>query len=247
MSVYATTVTWTGGHRATCRAATAMRRTSAPPQLYGEAGLLTPEDAFVGAVNTCFQMMFLWAPSASSWGWSHRCVAEGQVKEFLDQTSIFEKVILRPEIVVSGADERRVRAALQSARRYSLIAESIKSAVIIEATITVQAGPARRAHHRAQGKLSTRKAEHRRRITMLSVKVLGPAALANCENVEKTVREVVREMALEATIEKVKERSGLCATPAVHAGVGDRREAGVRGTDPHEGGGHDVAGECAGA
>ena len=144
MSIYATTVTWTGGHRGHLTCSNGHETDfSAPPQLYGEAGLLTPEDAFVAAVNTCFQMMFLWAAERFKLGLvPYRCVAEGHVKEFLDQTSIFEKVILRPEIVVSGADERRVRAALQSARRYSLIAESVKSEVVVEATITVRADAA---------------------------------------------------------------------------------------------------------
>ena len=143
MSVYTTTVTWTGGHRGHLSCSNGHETDfSAPPQLQGEAGVLTPEDAFVAAVNTCFQMMFLWAAERFKLGLvSYRCVAEGHVKEFLDQTSIFEKVILHPEIVVNGCDERRVRVALQSARRYSLIAESVKSEVVIEATITVQEAP----------------------------------------------------------------------------------------------------------
>ena len=140
MSVYTGVVTWTGGHRGHLTCSNGHEADfSAPPQLYGEAGLLTPEDAFVAAVNTCFQMMFLWAAERFKLGLvSYRCVAEGHVKEFLDQTSIFEKVILRPEIVVSGADERRVRMALQSARRYSLVAESIKGDVVVEPTIIAQ-------------------------------------------------------------------------------------------------------------
>jgi len=143
MSVYTTTVTWTGGHRGRLVCSNGHQADfSAPPQLHGEPGVLTPEDAFVAAVNTCFHMMFLWAAERFKLGLvSYRCVAEGHVKEFLDQTSIFEKVILRPEIVVNGADERRVRAALQSARRYSLIAESVKSEIVVEPTITVYERP----------------------------------------------------------------------------------------------------------
>jgi len=34
---------------------------SAPPDAHGHAGVLTPEDAFVAAANTCVMMMFLWA------------------------------------------------------------------------------------------------------------------------------------------------------------------------------------------
>lgn len=32
----------------------------APPGAHGREGWLTPEDAFVAAVNTCIHMMFLW-------------------------------------------------------------------------------------------------------------------------------------------------------------------------------------------
>ncbi len=54
---------------------------------------------------------------------------------------------------------------------------------------------------------------------MLSVKVLGPGC-SNCERVEQMVREVVTDMALEATVEKVKDRSqfahyGLLYTPGL--------------------------------
>jgi organic hydroperoxide reductase OsmC/OhrA len=34
---------------------------SAPPDAQGHPGVLTPEDAFVAAANTCIMMMFLWA------------------------------------------------------------------------------------------------------------------------------------------------------------------------------------------
>ena len=34
---------------------------SAPPDLYGMAKVLTPEDAFVAAANTCYFMMVVWA------------------------------------------------------------------------------------------------------------------------------------------------------------------------------------------
>ena len=54
---------------------------------------------------------------------------------------------------------------------------------------------------------------------MLSIKVLGPGC-ANCDRVEKIVREVVREMAPEARVEKVQDyrefaRYGLLYTPGL--------------------------------
>ena len=151
MLMYTTTVAWSGGHTGHLTCGNGHEAAfSAPPALQGMAGVLTPEDAFVAAVNTCFQMMFLWAAERFKLGLvSYRCVAEGYVKEFLDQTSTFERVVLHPEIVVTAADERRVRLALQAARRYSLIAESVKSEIVVEPTIVIQTVSGERAQHGA--------------------------------------------------------------------------------------------------
>jgi hypothetical protein len=44
-------------------------------------------------------------------------------------------VVLRPSILVRNSTEARVRLALKAARRYSLVAESVKSEVVIEPVI----------------------------------------------------------------------------------------------------------------
>ena len=51
---------------------------SAPPQSQGRADVLTPEDAFVGAVNTCVMLMFIWAAERFRLDLvSYECRAEG--------------------------------------------------------------------------------------------------------------------------------------------------------------------------
>jgi len=136
---YKTWARWLGGRRGHIRLGNGPEMNfAAPPDAYGEAGVLTPEDAFVAAVNTCIHMMFIWSAERLKLDLvSYECEAEGFKEVRLDQTEEFVKVILRPRIVVRGADERRVQRALQSARKYSLIAESIKSEVALEPTITV--------------------------------------------------------------------------------------------------------------
>jgi organic hydroperoxide reductase OsmC/OhrA len=100
---------------------------------------MTPEDAFVSAVNTCFHMMFIWAVEKLRIKLiSYECEAEGFVEDRLDKTSIFNKVILRPRIVLKGEKEEKVNKALQLARKYSLVAESIKSDVIIQPEIRIE-------------------------------------------------------------------------------------------------------------
>ena len=111
---------------------------SAPPALHGHEGVMTPEDAVVGALNMCFQLMFLWAAERFELGLvSYECEAEGFVEEFFDQTSVFQRCVLRPRIVVKGSSERRVQQALKSAYRYSLVAQSLKGEVLVEPRISV--------------------------------------------------------------------------------------------------------------
>jgi organic hydroperoxide reductase OsmC/OhrA len=107
---------------------------SAPPSSHGETDVLTPEDAFVAAVNTCVMLMFIWAAER----------AEGTKLIELDRTEIFTRVVLKPRIVIraggeaASAVEQRTRRALASAQKYSLVANSIKSEVIVEPEIQIE-------------------------------------------------------------------------------------------------------------
>ena len=138
--IYEASVTWTGGHRGRLSLGNGPEMGfSAPPASHGEAGVLTPEDAFVGAVNACVMLMFIWGMERHKLDLaSYECRAEGTKLIELDRTEIFSRVVLRPRIGLRAAGEdpaaveRRARRALDSARKYSLIANSIKSELIIE-------------------------------------------------------------------------------------------------------------------
>ena len=81
-------------------------------------------------------MMVLWAAKRFKLELvSFECLAEGEVEEYLDKTSWFKKVILRPRIIVRGSSQNMVERALQMARKYSTIAESVKSEIVIEPEI----------------------------------------------------------------------------------------------------------------
>ena len=118
--IYETTVTWTGGHDGHVRMGNGPEMDfSAPPQSQGRADVLTPEDAFVGAVNTCVMLMFIWAAERFRLDLvSYECRAEGTKLVELDRTEIFTQVILKPWIVVRGGSEptetveKRVRRGL---------------------------------------------------------------------------------------------------------------------------------------
>src|SRR5512137_1099748 len=99
---YETSVTWTGNHKGRLKLGNGPEMDfSAPPASHGEAGVLTPEDAFVGAVNTCVMLMFIWAAERFRLGLvSYECRAEGTKLIELDRTEVFSEVKLHPKIVM---------------------------------------------------------------------------------------------------------------------------------------------------
>jgi organic hydroperoxide reductase OsmC/OhrA len=144
-ATYHTAVTWNGEHLGRIIMGNGPEMDfSAPPDSKGLSGVLTPEDAFVAAVNTCIMMMFLWSCERLKIKLlSYECQAEGTKLIELDHTEIFTKVNLYPQIrVQAGGDSpttvvSRIQRALTSAQKYSLVANSIKSEVIIEPRIEI--------------------------------------------------------------------------------------------------------------
>ena len=111
---------------------------SAPPALYGHPDMMTPEDAYLMAINTCLHMMVLWAAKRFKLELvSLECTAEGEVEEYIDKTSWFKKVVLHPKITVRGSSEGVVKRMLEMAKKYSTIAESVKSQIIIKPEIEI--------------------------------------------------------------------------------------------------------------
>jgi organic hydroperoxide reductase OsmC/OhrA len=111
-ATYHTIVTWKGEHLGRIVMGNGPEMDfSAPPDAKGLPGILTPEDAFVAAVNTCIMMMFLWSCERLKVNLiAYECRAEGTKLIELDRTEIF---------------------------KYSLVANSIKSEVIIEPRIEI--------------------------------------------------------------------------------------------------------------
>jgi organic hydroperoxide reductase OsmC/OhrA len=146
-AMYHTTVQWKQEHVGRIRMGNGPEMDfSAPPDAHGHAGVLTPEDAFVAAVNTCVMMMFIWSAERFKLALvSYECRAEGTKVIELDRTEIFSEVKLDPNIVVRASPAgqesalKRTRQALQSAVKYSLVANSIKSKLVIEPHIEMVA------------------------------------------------------------------------------------------------------------
>jgi organic hydroperoxide reductase OsmC/OhrA len=145
-AVYHTTVQWTGDHWGRVAMGNGPEYDfSAPPDAHGHAGVFTPEDAFVAAANTCVMMMFVWAAERFKLRLlSYQCRTEGTKRVELDRTEIFTQLHFTPKIRVAAEGqsphvvEARVRRALDSARKYSLVANSVKSEIVIEPEIVIE-------------------------------------------------------------------------------------------------------------
>jgi organic hydroperoxide reductase OsmC/OhrA len=157
-ATYHTTVRWTGEHWGHLELGNGPEmKFSAPPDAQGHPGVLTPEDAFVAAANTCVMMMFIWAAERFQLNLlSYECRTEGTKLIELDRTEIFTKLRFHPVIRVARGDERRevvearIRRALQGAQKYSLVANSVKSEIVVEPEIIVE--DAKEGPVRAEGR-----------------------------------------------------------------------------------------------
>ena len=144
-TTYHTTVAWKGEHWGHITMGNGPEMDfSAPPDAQGHPGVLTPEDAFVASANTCIMMMFVWATERYKLKLiSYTCRAEGTKRVELDRTEIFTHLCLFPVIQIAAGDEdpkvveARTRKAIQSAQKYSLVANSLKSKVVVEPQIVI--------------------------------------------------------------------------------------------------------------
>ena len=117
---------------------------SAPPEAQGHPGVLTPEDAFVAAANTCIMMMFIWAAERFKLDLvSYDCKVEGTKLIELDRTEVFTHLRFWPIIKIRAGLEQpevvheRALRALQTAQKYSLVANSVKSKIEINPLIEI--------------------------------------------------------------------------------------------------------------
>ena len=144
-ATYHTTVQWTGEHWGNLALGNGPEmKFSSPPDAQGHADVLTPEDAFVAAANTCVMLMFIWAAERFQLNLlSYECRTEGTKLIELDRTETFTRLRFRPVIRVACAPgqreviEARTRRALQAAQKYSLVANSVKSEIVIVPDILV--------------------------------------------------------------------------------------------------------------
>ena len=112
---------------------------SSPPEFKGIAGVWTPEDFFVAAVDMCQMTTFL------SFGMrkniplkSYKSFAEGLL-EFADGKYRFTKIVLKPEITVEQSwTKEQIEELVHQAHDNCLIGNSITAEVVVEPIIIVE-------------------------------------------------------------------------------------------------------------
>jgi organic hydroperoxide reductase OsmC/OhrA len=148
---YKTKLEWSGStavgyedyertHTVTAPPADDALRLSSDPAFVGDPGLLNPEQLLVAAASSCQLLSFLAAAARSRIDvLEYSDDAEGTMDDS-ERPAWIQRIVLRPRIVVGpGADEDRVRRAIELGHKHCFIANSLRSEVAIEPEIEVRA------------------------------------------------------------------------------------------------------------
>jgi organic hydroperoxide reductase OsmC/OhrA len=111
---------------------------NAPPEFKGEPGYWTPEELFVASVESCLMLTIVGIAERGNVPIvSYASSADGLL-EWRDGSYEFTRIVVRPTITVSHPDAvAALRAVVDRAHRSCLVANSIRSSVLIEPTIVV--------------------------------------------------------------------------------------------------------------
>jgi organic hydroperoxide reductase OsmC/OhrA len=137
---YETDVTWLIGRAGMLKSGEKPEfRVASPPEFQGEAGVWTPEDLFVGAVNACSMSTFLaYAQKKELSFLSYQSRAVG-ILEFSEGKYWFTRILLKPEIIVGSIEDAALaEKVLYEAHNACFLTNSVKSEVVLEPEIKVQ-------------------------------------------------------------------------------------------------------------
>jgi len=137
---YNTAVRWTGEKVVVLSSVNKSDLTvSSPPEFMGTPGLWTPEEMFVGALETCQLLTFLALAKRRNISIvAYSSTASGDL-QFVEGDFRFTKVVISPVIVVkdSVAGEEVVTLAHQ-AHRHCLVANSATTVVEVRPRVVVE-------------------------------------------------------------------------------------------------------------
>lgn len=136
---YRTTAEWMG--RRNGRVSSAGKEPfvfSAPPEFRGEGGFWSPEDLFVGAVETCLMLTFL------SLAEKHHVPVEAYYSEatgdleYANGEYRFTRIRIKPTVIIPTTDHApKTLQLLQAAQRDCLVSNSIQAEVKVEPDVVL--------------------------------------------------------------------------------------------------------------
>ena len=113
---------------------------TAPPEFRGKHGEWTPEELFVGSIETCLMLTF------ASLIEKHHLPVEAYmseatgVLEFADGAYRFTRVTIKPTIIINDASAAgKVLKLIEAANRDCLISNSVITSVVIEPSVLMSA------------------------------------------------------------------------------------------------------------
>lgn len=112
-----------------------------PPEFpNGIAGIWSPEHLFVSAISSCLMTTFLAIAENSKFAFkSFSCNAIGKLDK-VEGKFMMTEVALRPTLVIVAADQSdRAKRILEKSEQACLISNSVKSTIVFEPTIIVEA------------------------------------------------------------------------------------------------------------
>jgi len=137
---YRTFTEWVGGKAATFSSVGKPTfRVASPPEFRGEKNVWTPEDLFVGAIETCLLMTFAAIAQKQELAIDAYYSEATGLLEFVDGKYRFTRVTVKPTIIV--AEQDAVEAALEAIRRAHrdcLVANSVAAEVVVDPDIRLR-------------------------------------------------------------------------------------------------------------
>jgi len=136
---FVTVSEWKGGYPAklSCQNG-AMVEYSPPVEFGGMNGPLSPEDAFVGAANMCYQIVFLGIAKSLGVEVLHfKCKAVGRL-ETVDGVRRFTGIALSPEIQVApGTDMSKIEKVMEATKRKCPVTNSMNLDISVETPASI--------------------------------------------------------------------------------------------------------------
>lgn len=130
---FETVVEWAGTFPGRMHGQNGMSLEYSPPaELNGMKGPMTPEDAFVGAANMCYQIIFVGVCSGLGLKLvSYRCRAVGDLQT-VDGSKKFVRLTLYPELGFAGGSKlENLQKAIDTTKRKCLVTNSMALEIVV--------------------------------------------------------------------------------------------------------------------